>query len=316
MLDYRGDAAFRHNPLFVASDHPTQGRLEAIDISNPDNLVLLPGGGQFCPGMRSLYVETTPGAPGPVLYGLSFEHRDACYTLIPIGGQIGVIPSLGFAPGWGKQISPDYTAIANFEFSGVRLNSLNLGGNSPFVAVVPQNDRACRFELDSDPAGTVVFAVGREGTVGTSTEPCNNHRTLYRIDVASATVTGAVDLGAQPRGIAVSSTGGKVYVSDFANDVVYVVDNGASLTLDRTIPTGDGPTGLALTSDDSRLLVTNWNSNRIQVIDLATDQEIASADSRGVHPVRVFVVGTDAFVLNYGDDATGANGSVSAYGLP
>jgi YVTN family beta-propeller protein len=65
-----------------------------------------------------------------------------------------------------------------------------------------------------------------------------------------------------------------------------------------------------------RLLVTNWNSNRIQLIDLTTDQEIAGADSRGMHPVRVFVSGQNAFVLNYGDDATNTNGTVSAYGLP
>jgi YVTN family beta-propeller protein len=303
-------------PLYVAA-RMGSGRVSAINISNPDNLIETSESGSFCDGLSSLFVETGSSL-GPLLNGLSFDNRGWCYTQIPLGGQIGVIPSLGYAPGWGKQINPDYTAVANFEFSGVQLYNHNLGGNSPFVPVVSQGDRACLFELESNAAGSVVFVVGREGTAGTSTEPCNNHRTLYRIDVASATVTGAVDLGAQPRGIAVSPDGSKVYVSDFANDVVYVITNGSSLTFDRTITVGDGPVGLAVLGGGAgdRLLVTNWNSNRIQLIDLTTDQEIAGADSRGMHPVRVFVSGQNAFVLNYGDDATNTNGTVSAYGLP
>jgi DNA-binding beta-propeller fold protein YncE len=106
----------------------------------------------------------------------------------------------------------------------------------------------------------------------------------------------------------------KVYVSDFANDLVYVLNNGASLTFDRTISVGDGPTGLALTAD-GRLLVAAWNAGLVQLVDLATDQVTGSANSRGPHPVAVIVQGQNAFVLNYGDPGV-EDGSVSAYGLP
>lgn len=300
------------NQIFVLAEEPDpRGKAEVIDISDPD-ILSLAGSGNFCGGVRSAFVENAPGGIGPQLTGLIFALRQRCNTAIPIGGQISG-GNLGFAPGWGRQVNATTTAIANFEFSGVVLNNL-VTFASNLVPVVTAGDRACLFELEADQVGATVFAVGREGTAGTSTAPCDNHRTLYRIDVATQTVTGSVGLGAQPRGIALAPDASKVYVSDFANDAVYVLNNGAALTFDRIISVGDGPTGLALTAD-GRLLVAAWNAGLLQVVDLTTDQVIGSANSRGAHPVAVIVQGQNAFLLNYGDPGI-EDGSVSAYGLP
>jgi YVTN family beta-propeller protein len=68
------------------------------------------------------------------------------------------------------------------------------------------------------------------------------------------------------RNIAVNETTGQVFVADFNNDTVSVIEGSAN-TIVATIPVGDGPTSVAVNQLSNRVYVGNTNGKTISFID-------------------------------------------------
>jgi gliding motility-associated-like protein len=83
-------------------------------------------------------------------------------------------------------------------------------------------------------------------------------------------VTATIPVGVQPAGIALSPDGNTVYVTNFSDNTVSVI-NAKTNKVIATIPVGNGPWGMAVSPDDSHVYVTNNEANTVSVITTATN---------------------------------------------
>ena len=88
-------------------------------------------------------------------------------------------------------------------------------------------------------------------------------------------LTRTINVGDEPRGLAVSPDGTLLYVANSGSDNVSVVNalSGATLT---TIPVGDYPIGLALSPDGTRLYAGNATDDSVSIIDTGSRAVIGS----------------------------------------
>ena len=86
-------------------------------------------------------------------------------------------------------------------------------------------------------------------------------------------VTGALT-GADIDGVAVHPSGAPVYVADWYEHRIHVVDPAAG-TVTADIPVGVSPSGLATTPDGAMLLSADRDSNEISIIDTKSNARIA-----------------------------------------
>jgi YVTN family beta-propeller protein len=154
--------------------------------------------------------------------------------------------------------------------------------------------------------------------------------TVSVIDTTTNTVIATVPVGRDPRGVAVTPDGTKVYVTNFDDNTVSVIGT-VTNTVFATIPVGEQPTGLAVTPDGSRVYVANSNTTAspwtLSVIDTATKAVSAvplpppAGQSQGVAVTpdgkRVYVAGGAATVavINTATNAGSAVSIPSATGL-
>jgi YVTN family beta-propeller protein len=97
---------------------------------------------------------------------------------------------------------------------------------------------------------------------------------LIKVDVASQTVVGTVDLGnpkMMPQDVKTSPDGKIFYVADMMADGVYMID-GTKPALIGKIPTGKGAHGLYVSRDSKVLYVSNRDEGSISLVDLATSK--------------------------------------------
>src|SRR2546426_2828810 len=80
-----------------------------------------------------------------------------------------------------------------------------------------------------------------------------------------------IPVGAEPRCVAITPNGRKVYVTNTASGTVSVID-ARRLRVKRTIKVGTEPSGCALTPDGKKLYVANFSSDEVSVIDTDDDR--------------------------------------------
>jgi YVTN family beta-propeller protein len=100
---------------------------------------------------------------------------------------------------------------------------------------------------------------------------------VVRIDLATYTVTGELEVGGEPIDVRLSPDGSVFYVANHVKDGggVSVVDP-TTMTELAFIPTGAGAHGLYPSRDGARLLVTNRDAGTVSVIDFATRAVVAT----------------------------------------
>ena len=99
---------------------------------------------------------------------------------------------------------------------------------------------------------------------------------VIKVDVASQTVVGMVDLGnskMMPQDVKTSPDGKIFYVADMMSDGVYMID-GTKPALIGKIPTEKGAHGLYVSRDSKILYVSNRDEGSVSLIDLATSKVV------------------------------------------
>jgi YVTN family beta-propeller protein len=98
-----------------------------------------------------------------------------------------------------------------------------------------------------------------------------------------------IRVGREPQAAAISPNGERLYVTNFRDDSVSVIDL-LSQSVITTIPLkekDDGPNGIAVSPDDSRVYVVNFDSDSVAIIDTETNQPVGDSLELGLQPSRV-----------------------------
>ncbi|MEW6749601.1 MAG: hypothetical protein AB1505_01310 [Candidatus Latescibacterota bacterium] len=132
---------------------------------------------------------------------------------------------------------------------------------------------------------------------------CEGTGEVLVVDTGRQRVAGAVSVGEEPFGLALSPDETRLYVGSRWRSDVAVVDL-EGMRVERRLRVGDDPHHLALTPDGRQLLVTNLSANTLSVMDACSGQE-----------VRTVLVGAAPFGLATSPDG-GALYVSSQYSLP
>lgn len=163
---------------------------------------------------------------------------------------------------------------------------------------------ACDLGSAGDTVDGLVAALSHH----TATSKLTFATALAASDTYSATIAGAIALGAAPHGVAVSPDGALIYVTDFSARSVSVID-AAQLRVVDTIAVGRGAVNVILSTDGSRAYVTNELDDTLSVIDTTTRQVIRTVAlldrphgmALGVEPTTG-IVDQRLYVANLGSD--------------
>jgi YVTN family beta-propeller protein len=253
------------------------------------------------------FFSTRPQYNSDVAFTTCTLARQASTT--PAGGGFTEIQFLPFAPGKAAHYQNNWVAFSDFEFGRVWLRDQSQSPQPPIQINLSPGERSCPFSLTLNDG--FAYVVGREGEAGTPTANCNNWVGVWKVDLSLNSVVGFAKSGTKLRDAAYGMDN-RVYVTDFEEDKVYVV-NSATMSVERSINVGDGPVGIKLNPSATGMWVTNWNSNKLQYWNLTNDTLIDEEDSGGVHPVDVFISGPNGFVLNFGDAGANIGGSLRAF---
>src|SRR5437899_36581 len=87
--------------------------------------------------------------------------------------------------------------------------------------------------------------------------------------VSAQTVTTTVPAGTGPWAVAVNPVTNRIYVANYDNNSVTVIDGATNST--TTVAAGEYPIAVAVNPATNRIYVANYNSNDVTVIDGATN---------------------------------------------
>jgi YVTN family beta-propeller protein len=96
-----------------------------------------------------------------------------------------------------------------------------------------------------------------------------------------ADVSGTVEVGAQPYGIALDAAAGRMYVSNYGSGSVSVVDVATNAVV-ATVPVGRAPGALALNTVTRRLYVSNGDDATVSVIDTTSNTVVTTIAAGGL----------------------------------
>ena len=112
-------------------------------------------------------------------------------------------------------------------------------------------------------------------------------------------LAGRVEVGPEPRGVALSADGSTAYVAIGVTNEVARVDLNARKVTGR-LPVGREPRGIALTPDGSRLLVSNARSQNVSLIDVKSwkVKSTIPIDGDNLRQVAVSADGKTGYIAN------------------
>ena len=146
---------------------------------------------------------------------------------------------------------------------GTRLLTANQSSDSVSLIDTKSGRLLREIKTGSKPAGV---ALSRDGHRGVVSHWYGYDLAVLDVSNDSITLAGRIEVGPEPRGVAITSNGSTAFVAlGVANEVVRVDLKGQKVT--GRIPVGREPRGIAISPDESRLLVGNARSQNVSLID-------------------------------------------------
>jgi len=149
----------------------------------------------------------------------------------------------------------------------------------------------CTFELKDCTGSPAVYVTNTASNTVSVIDPLTNE------------VTDTINVGTEPRGIAVSPDGSTVYVTNLGSNTLSIIHRDTNTVTD-TIPVGDSPIGLAVAPDGKKVYVVNGLDNTVSVIN-ATTKTLTDTIRVGREPQAIAITpdGKQAYVTNYRDSS-------------
>src|SRR5439155_1062236 len=116
-------------------------------------------------------------------------------------------------------------------------------------------------------------------------------------------IIATVPVGAFPKAVAVNATTNRLYVANYADSTVSVIDGSTNTVLGSPIPVGSAPGAIAVNATTNRLYVANSADSTVSVIDGSTNTVLGSPIPVGLVPFGIGVNPTTnrIYVANNGD---------------
>lgn len=156
-------------------------------------------------------------------------------------------------------------------------------GDAVSVLDLDTGQERARWSVPGKPAGVAVSAGGAVFTVSPDS------KTVRRYS-ADGTLVAETRLDGGPMGVAHDAVRGRLFVSDWYNARLWVLDDG-TLELLTELPAGAAPAGLALSPDGTLLAAAERDADRVSLYDAET-----------LALQRVVAVGTRPFGLGFAPD--------------
>jgi YVTN family beta-propeller protein len=120
------------------------------------------------------------------------------------------------------------------------------------------------------------------------------------INTATNAVGGAITVGKNPAGIAITPDGKTAYVANFGSNSVSPINTATNIA-GSPIAVGTEPALIAITADGKTAYVANYGSNKVTPITLATNSP-GSEIAVGIHPAGIGITpdGKTAYIVNLG----------------
>jgi YVTN family beta-propeller protein len=129
--------------------------------------------------------------------------------------------------------------------------------------------------------------------------------TVSVINTATRAVVDTIDVGTDPRGVAINDAGTVAYVTNFADDTVTVINTTTRLVT-NTISVGDGPWGVDFNRGTSFAVafVTNSLADTVSLINTNTLADVVAPIAVGDEPRGIVSIPGGGFglVVSYGSD--------------
>ncbi len=206
---------------------------------------------------------------------------------------IATIP-VGSCP-YGIAVSPD----------GGKVYVANYNANSISVINTVTNMVSSTIHVWTGPISLVLSPNGNTLYV---TENGNIHiiNTLNNSVVAVISVL-------DPSGICISPDGSRLYVANFSDNTVSVINTTTYIAID-TIPVGPVPFGICVTSDGSKVYVANLSGYSVSVINTTTNT-VSHTIGVGTNPEGVSITsdGTKVYVPNSNDNTVSVINTAANY---
>jgi YVTN family beta-propeller protein/VCBS repeat-containing protein len=177
--------------------------------------------------------------------------------------------------------------------------------STPSMGTVLVDPNTGAFTYTPDAAARATAGPGTTDSFGLFVNDGHGGTALTSVTVIVAPLVAScssatISVGMGPVGIAITPDGTRVYVSNFDDDTVSVIDTTTTPnTVVATIPVGDEPIDVAITPNGSWAYVTNSADNTVSVINTA-DYSVLSPISVGTSPYGVAIRpnGSEAYVVN------------------
>ena len=288
------------------------GSISVIDVSSRLEIAAIP---LDAPGLFSIAVTED----GSRVY-IASVNRTKLFQIDGVSNTLLATTTIPFSPR-GMAVNRNGTKVYIGSVSADVVTVVDTTSGLSVVAAIP---------IAGSPNSVAVAPSGDKVYVGSVGE-------IVEIDAATNTVSDSIPLGINPKnssvpisasGLAISPSGGLLYVAGINADAVIVIDLSTKNVID-VIPVVNNPFDLALSSDGSRLYASNFGSpldtepekNSISVIDTSTGTVITTIPV-GIRPLGISLTPDDAelYVANNFDSTvsvidTGSNTVVATIPL-
>jgi YVTN family beta-propeller protein len=142
-------------------------------------------------------------------------------------------------------LRPSRSSTIALTDDGSRVLMVNPEDDSLSVFTTADNLRTGKVATGDEPANVVVAA---DGTAYVANRADATVVKISRIDAATPSIDATVGVGSEPVGLALSPTGARLFVAEFAESRVAVIDT-ATMTVTASIPAPRNPRALLVTND-------------------------------------------------------------------
>ena len=245
---------------------------------------------------------------------LSFFWSLFAGLILSIHPLLGTPAVTGLSPDFGPSTGGTSVDITGTGFTGATAVDF---GNLPAVSFIVNSDTSITALSPVHTPQVVSITV----TTGSGTSPGSNLSSyVYQgqglayianynssnvsvINTSSDLVVATVNVGSNPRAVAILPDGTKAYVANNGSSTVSVI-LASTLTVSSTITVDNFPYALAVTPDGTQVYSVNSNAGTVQAISTATDLVTATTPV-GSNPSGIAITpdGTKAYVANGGSDS-------------